>query len=120
MDSSYYYYSSPQRQRQHQEGPPLPLHLCFFFLVLLMLLSLSWYLSYEPAFEGLLHHLKLAAVLSPILLLLALHWLSSVGSGRLPLLLPLPERESLHRAGGTPWGVGMLLVFLVVMVSYQS
>ncbi|KAK2431120.1 oxidoreductase/transition metal ion-binding protein [Trifolium repens] len=35
--------------------------------------------------------------------------------------LPLPEeRDSVHRAGGSPWGVALLLVFLLFMVSYQS
>jgi hypothetical protein len=35
-------------------------------------------------------------------------------------LMPFPERDSLHRAGGSPWGVALLLVFLLFMISYQS
>ncbi|EMS52592.1 hypothetical protein TRIUR3_24345 [Triticum urartu] len=34
--------------------------------------------------------------------------------------MSMPERDSIHRAGGSPWGVGLLLVLLIVMVSYQS
>ncbi|MQL72113.1 hypothetical protein Taro_004437 [Colocasia esculenta] len=118
----YYYHGQQQHyQRQYQEaGPPLPLHLCFFLFILFVFLTLSWYLSYESALESLVDQLKLVLVLSPLVLLLAVHWLSSAEPGRLPLLLPLPERDSLHRAGGSPWGVGLVLVLLMVMVSYQS
>ncbi|KAF3965763.1 hypothetical protein CMV_010073 [Castanea mollissima] len=38
-----------------------------------------------------------------------------------PSLIPLPgERDSLHRAGGSPWGVALVLVFLLFMISHQS
>ncbi|KAK4764953.1 hypothetical protein SAY86_026043 [Trapa natans] len=44
--------------------------------------------------------------------------------GRSPLgphtRLPSRESDSLHRAVGSPWGVAAVLVFLLVMVSYQS
>ncbi|CAN1186212.1 hypothetical protein LINPERHAP2_LOCUS38014 [Linum perenne] len=58
-------------------------------------------------------------MLSPLLLLLLTQILShstyNNNNG-----LPLPEKDSLHRAGGSPWGVALLLVFLLYMVSYQS
>ncbi|CAI0476394.1 unnamed protein product [Linum tenue] len=62
---------------------------------------------------------KLFLMLSPLLLLLLVHCLSA-GGRRFSLYIPLPERDSLHRAGGSPWGVAVVLVFLVFMVSYQS
>lgn len=100
--------------------PTFPLHLCFFFLILLMFLSFSWYSNYESAVEGVFDQLKLLLIVSPLLLLLLVHWLSNTENGRLPPLIPLPEKDSLHRAGGTPWGVGFLLVLLLFMISYQS
>lgn len=101
--------------------PSLPLHLCFFLLTLFMFLSFSWYLNYEPIMESLMEQVKLVLMVSPLLLLLVLHFLSNYGDGRiLSSFIPLPERESLHRAGGTPWGVGLLLVVLLFMISYQS
>ncbi|CAN0907558.1 hypothetical protein LINGRAHAP2_LOCUS24861 [Linum grandiflorum] len=36
------------------------------------------------------------------------------------LINQINERDSLHRAGGSPWGVALLLVFLLFMISYQS
>ncbi|RDX98163.1 hypothetical protein CR513_18931, partial [Mucuna pruriens] len=99
----------------------LPLHLCFFLLTLSVFLGFSWYSSYEPIMESFMDQVKLVLMISPLLLLLVVHFLSNYGNGRvLSSLIPVPERESLHRAGGTPWGVGLVLVLLLFMVSYQS
>ncbi|KAF7835929.1 Small heat shock protein HSP [Senna tora] len=105
--------------------PALPLHLCFFLLTLLMFLGFSWYLNYEPFMESLMDQVKMFLMVSPLLLLLVVHLVSNYGGGGdragiFSSLIPLPERESLHRAGGTPWGVGLLLVLLFFMISYQS
>ncbi|KAK7243456.1 hypothetical protein RIF29_38252 [Crotalaria pallida] len=109
------YYSDQNSQ------PSIPLHLCFFLLTLFMFLGFSWYLSYENIFETLIDQVKLVLMISPILLLLVLHLLSNYGDGgMLSSFIPLPERDSLHRAGGTPWGVGLLLVVLFFMISYHS
>ncbi|CAH8380875.1 unnamed protein product [Eruca vesicaria subsp. sativa] len=107
--------------RDHEENPPVPLHLCVFVFILLMFVTISWYASYEPVIEGFTDQLKLALMASPLLLLLAVHFLSNGEGGRMVTsLIPLNERESLYRAGGTPWGVAFMLVFLFLMVSFQS
>lgn len=101
--------------------PALPLHLCFFLLTLLIFLGFSWYSNYEPIMESIMDQVKMVLMISPLLLLLVVHFLSNYGDGGFfSSLIPLPERESLHRAGGTPWGVGLFLVVLLFMVSYQS
>lgn len=95
----------------------LPHHLFFFILILFFVLGLSWYINYESKLEEMVNQVKLFLMLSPLLLLLLLHCLS----GGLPFFLPLPtEKDSLHRAGGSPWGVAALLVFLFFMISHQS
>ncbi|CAL9003961.1 unnamed protein product [Prunus brigantina] len=111
------YYSSSNSQHDHHH-PTFPLHLCFFLLVLLTFVGFSWYINYESMLEGMFDQVKLVLMVSPLLLLLVVHWLSN-DDGRVSSLIPLPERDSLHRAGGTPWGVGFLLVFLFFMISYQ-
>lgn len=104
----------------------VPLHLCFFLLVLLLFLGFSWYTSYESAAESFAYQARIVLMASPFALLLAVRLLSSVsgeGVGRSVgdlLAVPMPERDSIHRAGGSPWGVGLLLLLLLVMVSYQS
>ncbi|CAL5074066.1 unnamed protein product [Urochloa decumbens] len=106
----------------------VPLHLCFFLLVLFLFLGLSWYTSYESAAESFANQARILLMASPFALLLAVRLLSGVsggdggvgrGVGDL-LAVPMPERDSIHRAGGSPWGVGLLLMLLLVMVSYQS
>ncbi|KAI4346287.1 hypothetical protein L6164_013352 [Bauhinia variegata] len=93
-----------------------PAHLCFFTMVLLFVLALSWYINYENAFEDMMIQVKIFLMLTPLFLLLLVHCLSREE----PFLLPLPERESLHRAGGSPWGMALLLVFLLFLISHQS
>lgn len=96
----------------------IPLPLCFFVLIVFFMVGFSWYINYESAFEDFMTQLKLFFMIVPVILLLVLHCLSA--DGVLSFLIPLPEKESLHRAGGSPWGVGILLVFLFFMISYQS
>ncbi|CAK9144785.1 unnamed protein product [Ilex paraguariensis] len=97
---------------------PLPIHLCFFLLILFILVSFSWYIKYEPIFEGFFDQIKLVLMVSPLLLLLVIHLLSTFE--RSPFFLPFPDKDSLQRGGGTPWGVGLLLVVLLFMISHQS
>lgn len=108
------------RDHYSSSEPSLPIHLCFFVAILCMLISFSWYMTYESIFEGLFDQLKLGLILSPLLLLLVVHLFSNFDTIRSPFFVPLPEKDSLHRAGGTPWGVGFLLVLLLFLLSYQS
>lgn len=118
-----YSYSSSSSSSSYSSQPPLPVHLCFFLLILLMFVGLSWYINYEPVLESMLDQVKLFLSVSPLLLLLLVHLLSNDDyryGRRLSDYIPSPEKDSLHRAGGTPWGVGFLLVFLFFLISYHS
>ncbi|KAL4324066.1 hypothetical protein GQ457_11G018550 [Hibiscus cannabinus] len=95
---------------------PPPLHLCFFVSIFLFVLGFSWYINYESVLEDLMSQVKFFLMLTPVVLLLLLHCCS----GNIPYLIPEPEKDSLHRAGGSPWGVALLLVLLFFMISYQS
>ncbi|KAF3444430.1 hypothetical protein FNV43_RR14122 [Rhamnella rubrinervis] len=87
-------------------------------VILFSVLGFTWYINYESKFEELMTQVKLFLLLLPVLLLLVVHCLSS---GSFPLLEALPDdKDSLHRAGGSPWGVGLVLLFLLFMISYQS
>ncbi|KAK0573466.1 hypothetical protein LWI29_008450 [Acer saccharum] len=105
------YYSS--------SNAPLPIHLYCFLVILLMFIGFSWYIKYEQVLESLFDQVKLYLIVSPLLLLLLVHWLSNDGSGRFSYLIPLPADQK-DRAGGTPWGVGFVLVILLFLISYQS
>ena len=86
----------------------IPLPLFISILIVLFMLGFSWYVNRESMFEDMMIQVKLFLILIPLLLIILAH------------CLPLPEDYSLHRAGGSPWGVAFLLVFLLFMVSYQS
>ncbi|XP_020573735.1 uncharacterized protein LOC110020098 [Phalaenopsis equestris] len=107
----------------HSQSPSIPLHLFLFIVTLLLFITLSWYLNYESILESMIDQIKLLLVVSPLVVLLVVRLLSSGSEGRrmVPFFASLPDdRDALHRAGGSPWGVGFLLVLLLLMVSYQS
>ncbi|KAI9072372.1 hypothetical protein K1719_024204 [Acacia pycnantha] len=95
-----------------------PIHFCFFFFVFLFMLGLSWYINYESAFEDMMIKVKICLCLVPLFLLLLVHCLSGSPSSLLQLLPS--ERNSLHRAGGSPWGVAVLLLLVLFLIPYQS
>lgn len=101
-----------------------PLHLCFFLVILFTFVSFTWYVNYEDILEPLFGQIKFFLMLSPLLLLLVVHLLSyfesSSSSSSSWFYVALPEQDSVHRAGGTPWGLALLLVLLLFMLSYQS
>nr|GMC82435.1 Growth arrest and DNA damage-inducible proteins-interacting protein like [Ipomoea batatas] len=101
------------------QPPLLSLHLCFFLLILFTFVSITWYINYESIFEGIMEQIKLLLMISPLLLLLVVHLLSTLEKSSV-FFFPVPQRDSIHRAGGTPWGVALLLVLLLFMISYQS
>ena len=109
---------SSSSSSSHQS--PLRLHLLFVFLILLMFLGFSWYINYEPVLESVFGNFKLFLIVSPLLLLLVAHFLSNSERSPFYQFIPLPERDSFHRAGGTPWGLGFALVLLCFMISYHS
>ncbi|KAK1412262.1 hypothetical protein QVD17_33365 [Tagetes erecta] len=98
---------------------PVPIHLCFFLSILFMFVSFSWYSSYESMFEGLFDNLKLFFIASPVLLLLILQLISTFDAatgGRSPFFL----RDDDSPSPSVPWGVGLLLVLLFFLLSYQA
>lgn len=94
----------------------IPLHLCFFISILFFILGFTWYINYESKFEDMMTQVKFFLLIFPLILLVVIHFLS----GGMSFLVPFPEQDSVHRAGGSPWGVGLVLVFLLIMISYQS
>ncbi|ERN11154.1 hypothetical protein AMTRI_Chr04g243600 [Amborella trichopoda] len=115
-----YYYNRNRSYGSYLSELQIPFHLCFFMFILLLFLSLSWYLSYESALESIVDQLKLWLIVSPVILLLVVHWLSSDEQRLVPFILQLPEKDSIHRAGSSPWGVAFVLMLLLFMISYQS
>lgn len=89
----------------------------FFILMLFYFLRFLWYINFYSKFEDLCFQMKLFRMLLPFFLLLLIHCLSNE---EFCFCIPFLEKDSLHRAGGSPWGVGLLLLFLLFMISHQS
>ncbi|KAK4784950.1 hypothetical protein SAY86_001639 [Trapa natans] len=99
-----------------------PFHLCLFLFVLFLVLCLSWYVNYEYMYEDVTSQVKLFLMLCPLFLLLLLHFLSADTPRRVPLFVPLlaDQKESIHRVGGSPFGIALLLAFILFLVAHQS
>ncbi|GAA0176289.1 hypothetical protein LIER_29304 [Lithospermum erythrorhizon] len=96
---------------------PQQIYLLFLMGAILFLLILKWYINYEILFEDLMDKLKLCLIIVPVLLLLVVHWLSTEDKERVPLYISLPkEQEAFHKVGGSPLGIGLLLLFLIFLV----
>ncbi|XP_051113309.1 uncharacterized protein LOC127239279 [Andrographis paniculata] len=120
-NSSWYY--------EYMPDVSIPIHFLFLMAVVVLFLLLTWYVSYEPMFEDIIDNFKLGLMVCPVLLLLFLHWLSSMSAdhdyperaGPLRLVSRLlPEKDSVHRVGGSPVGVAALVVLLMFMTSHHT
>ncbi|KAL2239194.1 UNVERIFIED_CONTAM: hypothetical protein Sindi_0560600 [Sesamum indicum] len=98
----------------------LPIHFFFLIAVVFLFLIFTWYINYESMFEDLMDNFKICLMVFPVVLLLFVHWLSSEDRERVPFYLSFPEKDALHRVGGSPLGVAVLLVFLIFMISHRS
>ncbi|XP_042012283.1 uncharacterized protein LOC121760720 [Salvia splendens] len=89
-------------------APPLPL--VTVFAIVVFLLSLSQYATYRELMHYAMFNFKILMFVAPVLLVFLLRssLLSSVGGIRF------------REAGTFPWGVALVLVALLLLLSYQS
>ncbi|KAL6633446.1 hypothetical protein ACP70R_026117 [Stipagrostis hirtigluma subsp. patula] len=108
-------------------------HLILFLATAALLGATSLYSRCESAVESLVDQVRVAVVLSPLVLLLAVqYWAATAGrrasGGGLSSLLVAPlvgdqPWAYQQRDGGdasSPWGVAMVLALVLLLVSYQS
>ncbi|XP_062221828.1 uncharacterized protein LOC133921103 [Phragmites australis] len=140
MASGGYYDDQSTAYRYSYSPAPAPrapsFHLCVFLATAALLGATSLYSRYESAVESLVDQVRLAVVLSPLLLLLAVQYWAATGArrargGGLSSLLVAPlvgdqswydGRGQQRDAGGasSPWGVALVLALVLLLVSYQS
>ncbi|KAK7829397.1 hypothetical protein CFP56_029442 [Quercus suber] len=75
------------------------------------------YIIYDAIMATASELLQRLLVISPLLLVIAVHWLSTGSHFNLPI--PGSEPGAIHRAGGSPWGVAFVLLLLLFLISYQ-
>ncbi|KAG8364393.1 hypothetical protein BUALT_Bualt19G0124200 [Buddleja alternifolia] len=105
-------------------APPLPL--LAVFAIVIFLLSLSQYSNYKEQMHYTMISFKLLLLLVPVLLILFIRSGPLTGEGWWFNLWPSTQRGRQTRRewgpgmSGFPWGVAVLVVVLLVLVSYQS
>nr|DAD22385.1 TPA_asm: hypothetical protein HUJ06_023848 [Nelumbo nucifera] len=99
-------------------APPPPL-LTIFAIVFLFLL-LSRYTEYKAQMEQTMISFRFLLFLLPVLLIFIVRSMAFKHGMRFAFRQPRPEHDSIHRAGGSPWGVAALVIVLLLMISYQS
>ncbi|XP_072959173.1 uncharacterized protein [Typha angustifolia] len=92
--------------------PPPPL--LAVFAIVIFFLSVSTYMDYKTQVQRTENGLRFLLILLPVVIIFIALF---VFSGGMPILR-LPWRD--RSPGSSPWGVALLVVVLLVMLSYQS
>ncbi|XP_042493091.1 uncharacterized protein LOC122072757 [Macadamia integrifolia] len=102
---------------------PLPYRVLLILGLVSIFLGISWYSSYESAVEKTQEQMSLVLIITPLILLIVVRWLSSMENPDFLFLSDDRRRMKTHHLpaeGSSPWGVAALIVVLLIMISYQS
>ncbi|KAL9225767.1 hypothetical protein vseg_001655 [Gypsophila vaccaria] len=92
-----------------------PLQLIAFLGILLFYVYLSSYFTIIHEYHRTKFNMKLV-----LLLLLPALLFFTIRLRHADSWLPRPEHDSFYRAGGSPWGVAVILMLVLLMISYHS
>lgn len=95
--------------------PPLPLVAISAIIVFLLLLNS--YATYRSQMQQTVISFKLFLFLLPVLLIFLMHSITKYG--RIVIAAPVTKNDTVHQAEILPWGLALLVLVLVLMVSYQ-
>lgn len=101
---------------------PPPFHLLTIFAIVMVLLWLSQYAGYKAQVQQTAVNFQLFLFLLPVLLILLMatystSWWSNFQLRRMQQGTPTQQAAA---SGGSPWGVAIFVVLLLVLLSYQS
>ncbi|KAG6704840.1 hypothetical protein I3842_07G152700 [Carya illinoinensis] len=95
--------------------PPLPLVAIAGIIVLLLLLNS--YATYRSQMWHTVITFKLFLFPLPVLLIFLMHSITKYG--RIVITAPVTKNDTVHQAQSLPWGLALLVLVLVLMLSYQ-
>ncbi|GMH11526.1 hypothetical protein Nepgr_013367 [Nepenthes gracilis] len=88
--------------------------------LVILLCYVVGYIIYAAVMATAAELLQPLLMISPLLIVIAVHWLSTMpSSSTLSLLFPGTIPTDIHRAGGSPWGVALVLLIVFVLISFQ-
>ncbi|GAB4852524.1 hypothetical protein Ancab_016739 [Ancistrocladus abbreviatus] len=96
--------------------PPMPL--IALFAIVVFYIYLSSYFAYKAEVERTVVSLRIILFLLPVLLIFIMRSCRT-SDGRLVVQIPRPEHDSIHRVGSSPWGVLVVLVVILALLSFQ-
>ncbi|KAI3799429.1 hypothetical protein L1987_34727 [Smallanthus sonchifolius] len=80
-------------------------------MVLCVILGCFVYDAVMSTAAEMLHNLLM---ISPLVLIIVVHWLSTPNRFSIPM--PGSEPDAIHRAGGSPWGLTVVLALLFFII----
>ncbi|WCJ35099.1 hypothetical protein M5689_016367 [Euphorbia peplus] len=98
--------------------PPFPL--LAIFIIIFLLLFISSYFNYKHHMESTVINFKLILLFLPVILIFITQLVSKWDGFFFSPPTKAKYGIDLHRRWDLPWGVVLLVVMLLVMVSYQS
>lgn len=100
-------------------SPPLPL--LAVFAIVIFLLSVSQYTTFKSQLNNNKISFQFVLFLVPVLLIFIMRS-SLIPTGKFNFWgrIQQPRQDLGQRSGASPWGVAILLVVLLILVSYQS
>ncbi|KAL1808646.1 hypothetical protein DCAR_0728261 [Daucus carota subsp. sativus] len=79
--------------------------------------SVLGYLVYDAIMSTAAELLQRLLIISPLLLVFLVHLLST--PNQVSISVPGSEPDAIYGAGGSPWGIAMLLLLLYFLIMYQ-
>ncbi|KAK9051936.1 hypothetical protein SSX86_028566 [Deinandra increscens subsp. villosa] len=106
---------------------PLPYPVLLILGLIFFFLGFQWYSAYEEAIEATEEGFNWALFITPLILLFAVKWLSSVenpekffGFGLSPWERRRRQTCRLPEEGSSPWGVAALILMVLVLMQFHS
>ncbi|KAJ0429444.1 hypothetical protein HanPI659440_Chr17g0682861 [Helianthus annuus] len=107
---------------------PLPYPVLLILSLIFFFLGFQWYSSYEEAIEEAEESFNWVLLITPLLLLFAVKWLSSVENPEKFFGFGLSPWERRHRQayyqlpteGSSPWGVAALILLVLVLMQFRE
>ncbi|GLJ49197.1 hypothetical protein SUGI_1038210 [Cryptomeria japonica] len=112
---------SGYRRAGYPSPPSNPPHTILLLTVVAIFLVVPSFIAEQTSLEVLTEVNPLMVMVAPLFLVLAIRWLSSVGKRGGGGGIPVGTPHSVSRtSGGSPVGVAIVLLIVLLMVWYQS
>ncbi|XP_071700671.1 uncharacterized protein [Rutidosis leptorrhynchoides] len=106
---------------------PLPYPVLLILSLIFLFLGFQWYSAYEEAVEATEEGFNWLLLVTPLVLLFAVKWLSSMenperffGFGLSPWDRYRRQAYQMPTEGSSPWGVAALILLVLVLLQFHS